>query len=212
MISKERIVKLNIAKAALVIILASTSAAWAQQYPDAGASQGKDCNGLRLQLATLKPSYQANDPVILSVITVNNRSREYQQHRRIPIQSLIIDLFDDKGNAVPMTLYGKELFAEQKSVDKDANLSLGTSIPGNGGTERFQFWLNRLFDISRSGSYFIRVSRSMLSLDSQKFILRSNECKFTVTDPDVSPYSLVGIVDFTGSATPAPFVGTTQHF
>lgn len=139
-------------------------------------SWGEAQGGFRLGVQGMKNDFSVKDAILL-VMYLKNISDE-------PLRVIItgndyeITVLDRDGNNVPLTRYGKHLANE---ADR---FFLRVVLAVEPGEElRDELHVNRIFDMTLSGQYFVNISRSVPKRVGDGFVkIESKRIAINVTD------------------------------
>jgi len=130
-----------------------------QAYGEAVDQKSIALPSLQIVASVSAPTVTPDKPIALKVSLRNNSDRIYTYS---DVGGLLkefkVDIRDGDGNIVPLTQYGKA--AGPSSLEGMMDKNRPASVASKGQTT-FSIWLNRDFDMSRSGDYHITVSRKV---------------------------------------------------
>ncbi len=140
---------------------------------------------LRLVASLQDTDVEVGNMVLLKVSLVNASNSEVSLiNQGNPNNEFTIIVRDNNGKDVPMSLWGKSLFKYKPGDMPTANPY--EAVSGN-GKKTYQFSLNRMFDLSISGSYSATASRAVsLGPGRQAVVLHSNLVVFRLNGPAVN--------------------------
>ncbi len=140
---------------------------------------------LRLVASLPNADIEEGNMVLLKVSLENTSSNEVSLiSQGDPNNEFTIIVKDNNGKVAPLSLWGKSLFKYEPGYMPTANPY--EAVSGN-GKKTYQFSLNRMFDLSTSGSYSVIVSRSVrLGPIKQTEVLNSNQAIFRLHEPSVN--------------------------
>lgn len=141
-------------------------------------SWGESKEGFLLGINVEKQSVSVRDPVILNVVLKNISDTPLPLVQTRPENDYRVSVHYENGEAVPLTLYGKRLDSIRGEVRRRTTVTLAS----NEALEH-HLHIDRLFDMSLTGKYFIKVTRTMLTRGTNGFAdLESNRLCITVMD------------------------------
>jgi hypothetical protein len=135
--------------------------------------------GLRLTAGADKPIFTTLDPVIVSVTLTNGAEPPRIIIETSPNQEYTWTVIRSNGASVPPTEYGKQQIENKGTIRRrlSREVAMGGQI-----TDRFH--LNRLFDMTLEGVYFVQVERMIPAADRSGFYkLKSNVFEIAVGHP-----------------------------
>lgn len=125
--------------------------------------------------------FSVKEPILIRVTLENASDAQRRVIRTRPRaeDDWEISALDESGNDVPLTQYGDALFNEPSAM---ISFTILTVEPG--GTWKMEFHLNRMFDMTRRGTYHVRLSRRVFRAAGNAFTTtESQPISITVNDP-----------------------------
>ncbi len=187
---------------AAVLMLGSSPAGWTQSAASSGLTAGAPpaepvVDGLALSASTDKGTSVGGDGIVLKLALTNPTGST--QYLGVVGSASPLDLFDfrvtfaDTGQA-PLTAFGKRRLKRNPNLPS-ASISVFSFRVSPGKTLRYQVVVNRLFDMTRSGTYRIVVrwhdlfaaGRDVTGV-KHPVVLVSNPVVVRVEDPDPDFY------------------------
>jgi len=131
---------------------------------------------LRLIASLPRRGVTGGEPIILKLSLTNTTSKDVIVVESNPLADYKIDVRDQRGRPVPPTPEGKDLLFHSLWVGRRLSVRLA---PGDKKVETFE--INKVYDMSKPGSYTVTGSRRALTdVDKSWVELKSNIVKVTV--------------------------------
>jgi hypothetical protein len=116
--------------------------------------------------------------VRVNVITTNVSVRDMPVVVPVRTVECDYDVFvrDEKGNAAPLTEYGKKIYSRTRDCQSGFNSVVsGTLKPG--ATVQEHFFVNSVYDLARPGTYTVQIAARRRSVQ-----IKSNTLTFIVSE------------------------------
>ena len=174
-----------------ILVAGSLSQAQAlKQKPIASnAAETTSPSGLTLTLHTDSPKFVSGEMIILKA-TIKNVSSQtaYIPENGLTEDEFVLHVKDEQGVDVPRTLWGQAEHAVHVPRPHESNDFgiVASRVFAPGAEITFQFVLNREFDLSKSGFYYVTATRLHVPNLSwtQSCQLDSPTFKVQIVDPD----------------------------
>ena len=154
--------------------------------------RGSSAEGFEILASIKKTDVNTSEPVIIQVVLKNTTGKQLVYNEGVRTRDFKIIVEDDKGRDLAFTIYGNHLFGDERT-----SFAVGPGWPTilEGGQEvRYEFVINRMYDMSKGGTYSVRVKRLFLRANASKLIIAgqhtsqydeiiSNTVKFKVVEP-----------------------------
>jgi len=150
----------------LISLLAGACALWplfpalaatkAAKPPAKEVSGSNAATGYLLSVTLEKPEVSASEPVVIRVAVKNGSKESISYILELPEKTFKLSVKDAKGREVPLTAYGKRLFGKRpqgESGTQGVNLKPGAK-------SEFRMLVNRIYDMTVSGTYTIVARRA----------------------------------------------------
>jgi hypothetical protein len=121
---------------------------------------GEAANGAQLGISVAVPTFVVSEPVWVTVTFRNTGKAPITYVETSPLQEYCLVVTDEKGKGVPLTRYGKRIADNFGEITRTMMRSLDS-----GAEIQVRLPLNRVFDLSETGTYTITATRSVM-LDS----------------------------------------------
>ena len=165
---------------------------------------GPVADGLQLFLRPQKPTFSAEEPVMVDMELRNGRKTDLSfEDFGSALRSVSVTIKDEQGQEVPLTAFGKHLYGKQPFL-----LGQDVFVPA-AMRATYHFWLNRAFDTSLPGTYAVTI-RKTIDNDARngRTEVVSNTASLTVLEPAYqSPYSSGAGPDQPPHQAPPPATG-----
>lgn len=158
-------------------------AAWLEPAGRAGLGAGTHLRkssvsrvGLSFVASLAKAFVSREEPITIKLTLTNNTKKEIVVVESNPLADYKIDVRDGLGSRVPPTPEGKDLLFRSQWGGRRLAVRL---TPGENKTDTFE--VNKIYDMTKPGSYTITARRTALIPPGKSWIeLKSNEVKVLV--------------------------------
>ncbi len=146
----------------------------------------QDMRGLKLRVTHERESFSYGEPVIMSLWLVNSTKEErktslaFFHSLKVTVEE-VLDL--NTSRPVGLTAYGQAKFENQKFWDVSLK-------PGEG--VKFDFWLSRIYDLSRTGKYRVHVVFEEPDAAGKSASIELKDIPIKITETEPTGYSYHG--------------------
>lgn len=151
-----------------------------QPTADGNGSWGQTIDGLKLKVTVAKTRYAPLEPIRCEIQIQNTGSAKILLSRKAGVLGdYQFDIRSADGTEMPLTVYGQQ----QKLVSSLGATVLADLVPGQIWSDDVEM-LNRMFDMTQSGTYSIVIKKhiSYLSQSKENIDLQTNKLTLVIID------------------------------
>lgn len=138
---------------------------------------GVESEGFMMSARSEKEEVGACEPVVVAVRIKNVSDRILSFPESSPESDYGIEVKDDRGEQMPLTRYGKNVLRSGEEHRR-----VVTKLDP-GAEHQQKLLVNRIYDMSTSGTYFVQISRDVFKRDGKGVAkVKSNVLKIKVKD------------------------------
>jgi hypothetical protein len=171
----------------------------------AGDAPAPANQGLIIVAQTAKSTYASGESIKLDVIVRNSGDADASiGGSAFDLSSFRFVVLDPSSHAVPQTAFGKKLLAVPTRVRKNVPLKIGA-----GWQRRYEFELNRMYDLTTPGMYSVTVKRVVV-VNRRKEGAKHSTAQVLLLASDPVALTITGPPSTTAHAAPKPAKGVTR--
>ena len=138
-------------------------------------------SGVNLVVTPLQSKFNLSDTVLvtLAIVNTSDKSISYEE-RGFPLKEFTVSVTDSSNQQIPLTRYGRLVHNQQLPNAVYRNV-IREIAPGYEG--KYHFWLNRQYDMTFPGTYYVTISRSFTNDRGQSVSLESARTPITLIEP-----------------------------